>query len=354
MDFTFKNKKITGILSIVPEEKVFFIDEIENYSFSLEKCMALKKVMGFNERRIVRGNICSSDLCLEGMIHLIENKYIDKNDIVALIFITQTPDQFMPPTSAILHGKLGLRQKALCFDINQGCTGYIYGLLQAFMILSQVDSGKVVLMTADTLSRCASKHDRNVWPLIGDSGAITIIENSNNEGKIHIKLKSNGSKSDSLSIPAGGFRIRSSEETRELKEYPDGNKRADEHLRMNGSAVFIFTQKEVPKLINELIQLSGMKNEDIDYFMLHQPNKFILQKIARKLNISETKMPNNIVELFGSPSSASIPLTICYNIKNRIQSSRMKICMAGFGVGLSWGGIIMDMGPLEFCDIIEI
>jgi len=353
MDITLTNKKITGILSVVPKNCVKFLDEIENYGFSKEKSLKLQETIGLNERRIVVGNECGSDLCQFGVEYLFDNNLLNKDDIGALIYITQTPDHLMPPTSTILHGKLGLGREVLCFDINQGCTGYLYGLLQAFMLLQLSHIGKVVLLNADTLSRCASPHDRNVYPLIGDAGTITIVENTEDSSQIFMNIRTDGSRFDWLIIPAGAFRMPSTEETRTIRVLPDGNQRSDEDYYMNGAGVFTFTQTDVATGIKELFEYASMKTADIDYFMFHQPNRFMLTKLAKKLGVPEEKMPNDTVGKFGNSSSACIPVTICHNIKDLFLKEKLRICMSGFGVGLSWGGLIMDVGPLEFCDLIE-
>ena len=353
MNFTFTNKKISGILSVVPKHRVRFIDEIDNYCFSKEKCLNLQKVIGFDERRIVENNECASDLCLFGLDYLFSNSLLNKNEIGALVFVTQTPDHFMPPTSSILHGKLRLSRDVLCFDLNQGCAGYIYGLLLSFLLLESADLGKVVLLNGDTLSRCSCPSDRNIYPLIGDAGTVTVIEKANDASQIFLDLKMDGSRSDWLIIPAGAFRMPSNEQTREVKTLPDGNKRSDEHFRMNGAGVFTFTQSDVPAAIKELFTYASLSTDDIDYFMFHQPNRFILEKLADKLGVPREKMPNNLVEKYGNSSSASIPVTICHNASHVLTKKSLRICISGFGVGLSWGTIIMQLGPLDFCELTE-
>jgi 3-oxoacyl-[acyl-carrier-protein] synthase-3 len=353
MNLKFRNKKITGILSVVPKHCVKFLDEIENYGFSREKSLRLQETIGLNERRIVTDNDCASDLCLFGLEHLLDNGLLKKEDIGALIFVSQTPDHFMPPTSCILHGKLELGREVLCFDINQGCTGYLYGLLQAFLLLESADFGKAVLLNGDTLSRCACPQDRNIYPLIGDAGTVTVLENANEDNEIVMDLKMDGSRSDWLIVPAGAFRTPSTQETREIKVLPDGNKRSLEDFYMNGAGVFTFTQTDVPATIAEFFKNASLSMEDIDYFMFHQPNRFMLEKLADKLSVPREKMPNNLVEKYGNSSSASIPVTICHNISHLLLEKKLRICMSGFGVGLSWGILITNVGPLEFCHLLE-
>ncbi len=178
MNLIFHNKTITGILTILPENEVKFEDEMGNYSFSVSKSLKLKAAMGFNTRRIVKEGVCVSDLCIYGLKYLFENNYLQKDEIDALILVSQSPDYIMPPTSNVIQGHFGLKQDLFCLDINQGCAGYIIGIFQAFMLLEQPEIKKVVLMNADVLSRKVSKKDRNSNPLIGDGASITILERS--------------------------------------------------------------------------------------------------------------------------------------------------------------------------------
>jgi 3-oxoacyl-[acyl-carrier-protein] synthase-3 len=353
MNFRFSNKKISSILSVVPKHCVRFLDEIDNYDFSKEKCSKLQKVIGFDERRIVKGTECASDLCLFGLEYLLNNGQLNREEISAIVFVTQTPDHFMPPTSSILHGKLGLGPEVLCFDINQGCTGYLYGLLQGFLLLQQPDMGKVVLLNGDTLSRCACPNDRNIYPLIGDAGTVSVVENADDDSELFFNLKTDGSRSDWLIIPAGAFRMPSTEQTRRVRVLPDGNQRSDEHFYMNGAGIFTFTQTDVPIAIKELFEFASMEIHEIDYFLFHQPNRFILEKLAAKLNVPQEKLPKNLVEKFGNSSSASIPVTLCHNLREQSKNKTLRVCMSGFGVGLSWGALIMDLGPLQCCELIE-
>jgi 3-oxoacyl-[acyl-carrier-protein] synthase-3 len=212
---------------------------------------------------------------------------------------------------------------------------------------------KVILLNADTLSRRSCSYDRNIYPIIGDAASVTIVENSNLGNDIYFNMQTDGTRSDWLIIPAGGFRMPSTDKTREVKVLADGNRRSDDDFYMNGAGIFMFTQTDVPVSVNELFQFAGKEIADIDYFMFHQPNRFMLQKLAKKLKVPEDKMPNNIVEKYGNSSSVSIPVAICHNIADQLLTKQLRICMAGFGVGLSWGTLLMDIGPLAFCSLIE-
>ena len=138
-----------------------------------------------------------------------------------------------------------------------------------------------------------------------------------------------------------------------MTEDTAGNYRALDHLVMKGDEVFNFVQREVPPLIEDLLIKANQKKEDVDYFMCHQPNKFMLQKLADRLGIPREKMPSNIVENFGNASGVSIPTAVAYNLGERLLNDSFNICFAGFGVGLTWASLLMETGNLRFCEIIE-
>lgn len=353
MNFKFSGRKISGILAVLPANEVPFEAEIGNYSFPPAKTMKLKLAMGYNKHRIVAGDVSASDLCVFGLEHLFAEGLLKKDDIDALVLVTQSPDYFMPATSNIIQGRLGLKHDVLCLDICQGCAGYEIGLLEAFLLLGQESVGKVVLLNADVLSRKVSRRDRNSFPLIGDGASVTIVERDEAGSEIYANLKMDGTRADALIIPAGGFRCPSSPETAEMAEDENGNFRARDHLVMQGDAVFNFVQVEVPPMIEALMASAGLPLDAVDYFMFHQPNKFMLHKLADKMNVAYDRMPANIVENFGNASGVTVPLAITYNLGDRLTRERLKLCLAGFGVGLTWSSILMDVGPLEFCRTID-
>jgi 3-oxoacyl-[acyl-carrier-protein] synthase III len=352
MNLTFYNRAITGLMAIVPANERKFVDEMANFNFPAARSLKLKEVMGYDRHRIVDGPVCSSDLVCRGFEHLFSRGLADRDAIDALILVTQTPDYFMPPTSSVVQGRLDLKQDMFCMDINQGCAGFVMGLMQAFLLLDQPSIRKVAVANADVLSRKVSARDRNSYPLIGDAASIAIVERSAEPCTIHANLKMDGTRCETLMIPAGGMREPSSPETAELRE--DGeNLRAADHLRMDGSAVFNFVQTEVPVLIEELLATAGVTAAEIDYFLFHQPNRFMLQKLADRLGIPYEKMPSDVVEHYGNSSGVSIPMAIAHQWSRCGLKKRVRACFAGFGVGLTWTAMLMPLGPLEFCDLIE-
>lgn len=353
MNYKFSNKRISGILTVLPENEVKFVDEMKNFDFPVAKSLKLQKIMGFEKHRIVDSEVCVSDLAVFGLQHLIDHGVLTKEDIDALIVITQTPDYLIPATSNIIQGRLNLKNDTFCLDINQGCAGFIIGLIQSFMMLEQDSIKKVVLINGDVLSRKVSKKDRNSWPLIGDGVSITVVEKETKDSLIYANLKMDGTRHEALIIPAGGMKLPSSPETGILEDVGDNNFRSKDNLKMDGAAVFNFVQTEVPPMVTDLLEYSGVGKDDIEYYLFHQPNKFMLEKLADKLKVPYEKMPNNIVSQFGNSSGASIPTNITFNLGESLKNQSMLVCLAGFGVGLTWASMLINLGNLNFCKIIN-
>ncbi len=354
LNFKFMDKRISGVLAVLPSRESRFVDEIEEYNFSRSQSMKLKLVMGYDKHRLADDSQCSSDLCIAGLEYLVENRMLNVDDVDALVVVTQSPDYIMPPTSSVIHGRMKMRKDTICFDVNQGCAGYIIGLIQSFMLLDQSEVNKVVLCNVDVLSKRVSSKDRNSYPLIGDGASITIVERSKTPSQIYCRTLVDGTRHDALMIPAGGFKIPSDPSTAKLVQDDKGNLRALDHLVMKGDDIFNFVQIEVPPLIENVVQMSGHTLADIESFAFHQPNKFMLNKLADNLGVPREKMPSNIVENFGNASSVTIPTVFAYNYSETLKENDKLMCLAGFGVGLTWGAMVMNVGKLDFCEIINV
>ena len=236
---------------------------------------------------------------------------------------------------------------------DQGCAGFLIGLYQAFMLLEQPTIRRVALVNADVLSRKVSVHDRNSYPLIGDAASITLVSRSDNDTQIYANLKMDGSRGGALKIPAGGWREPSSVETRTAHADADGNSRARDDLVMDGSAVFNFVQTAVPPMIESLLAMAQTDATMVDTYLFHQPNRFMLRKLAEKMQVPYAKMPSNVVEQFGNSSGVTIPLALALNLRERALRETLTTVLGGFGVGLTWSSMLMPLGPMKFCDMIN-
>lgn len=354
MDTVFRNKKISGIITVLPETESHFDDEIGNYDFPEKQTRRLKKVMGFHKHFLSKDTSTASDFCLEGLNYLLDKKMLEKEEIGAIIIVSLSPDYFLPQMSNIIHGKCNLTKDVLCIDIPQGCCGFLLGLMEAFMLLDHMGDKKAVLFNSDIMSHKVSKHDRNDFPLVGDVTTVTVIENDKSGQEIPFRLFADGTNRNALRIPAGGFAMPSTAQTAEMEPSEDGNKRSLDNLHMDGGEVFNFVQREVPPMLAEMIKAYGIKKESFDFFLFHQPNKFMLQKLADAIEVPHEKLFMNVVENYGNPSGASIPTVITHNLKEQMLDGQLyNCCLSAFGSGLTWGAMFMKLGRMEFCETIR-
>ena len=353
MKFVLKNRKISTVVGVVPRDERRFDDEYPIVKLTPEKAKRFKKMMSLDRHRIAPPEVCSSDLCLYGVQRLLSEGTLKKEDIGALLFISQTPDYYMPATSNVIQGRLGLGHEVICFDINQGCAGFLSGFVQACLLLNIPSIRKVVLLNGETGSKQMDKCNRISYPLTGDAGSVTVIERCDAENPVYADIKNDGSRHKVIMVPAGGYRNPTTLESLQLREVDEGVLQNQKHVHMDGAAIFNFTMTDVPPQVDEVLKFSGNTRESIEYFLFHQPNPFILTQMAEKMKIPAAKLPNNIVSIYGNCSSVTIPLNIALNCGEAVRQGSHRVCFSGFGVGLTWISMVMDLGPLDVCKIVE-
>lgn len=353
MTYTFCNKRISSILSILPNNIVRYEDELGDYNFPIAQSKRLGMMMDYNTRREIYADETLVDYVVYGLKHLFEKNVVNKEDIDALVVVSSSQDYIMPSASYVIQGQLGLRNNIYCCDIAQVCGGYIYGLMQAFMLIDSLKLKKVVLVTGDTLTKKICKRDRNSRPIIGDCVNVSIIEPCESSWKIFCNFLNYGELCEYIKIPAGGFKYPSNENTSVETIDEQGNYRAMDHFYMDGENVFNFVMTYVPPVINEILAVSNNTIESIDYFMFHQPNKYMVDRLAQELDIPNDKCPDNIVGIYGNSSTGTIPLNICHNISAVVQEKTVRICLSGFGAGLTCNAMIINNPPMSFCGMID-
>ncbi len=348
---SFNNVGISGITAAVPRQV------IKNYEYDLYfKKEDIKEVVdkiGVKERRFADENTCSSDLCFAAAEKLLNDMHIDRDEVDLLIFISQTPDYRMPATSVVLQERLKLSTSTITFDINLGCSAFLYGLTVVYSMITAGGIRKALILDGETRSKVYSLKDRKTGFLFGDGGVAALIEKGEKYGKSWFSLNSDGSRESLIKIPAGGYRKMSSCETvteKVVDEY--GNIRSEEQGYMNGADVFNFVIREVPRDFNRLLEYSGTNVNMIDYFIFHQANSYINGFLAKKLKLPEDKIPSTI-EKFGNTSSVSIPLTIVSELANEL-SLHKRLLLSGFGVGLTWGTAVIEVDGCYVGEIVEV
>jgi len=308
--------------------------------------------IGIIEKRYVSEGVTASDLCFEAADKLLTDMDIDRNSIDMVIFMSQSPDHRIPATAPYLQHKLKLPKSTACFDLSLACSGYIYSLSTAFAFASQEGIDRVLLLDGETFSKIVSPKDKVNAPLYGDAGTATLIEKDNFSESI-FTLYTDGSGQDAIKIKAGGARFPTNNESLISKKREEGNFRADIDIYMDGLEVFNFTLKVVPNSIKEVLSISNILIENIDNFVFHQANKFMIDFFIKKLKINPEKVPFSL-DTFGNVSSATIPLTIVSRMKNQLNNQSKKVLMSGFGAGLSWGTAVLELDNCYICELIEI
>lgn len=337
---SFKDIAITAMVTTVGDNVVYLKDEKERFGFDDEALARIQKTIGLKTRYIASKGVCASDLCLQSAEDIFTNTDIKKEDIDALLFVTQSPDFKAPSTAIIMQNKLSLPKSCMAFDINLGCSGFIYGLFTAFSYIHS-SFKKVLLCVGDVNSYFAGERDKTFTPLMGDAGSAILIEKKLSQ-KSFFSLYSDGGGYKHLIIPAGGAKEPSCAKTQIQKKYSDGVIRSDENMFMNGKEVFNFAIKTVPALIKEILQDANMEAKGIDYFVLHQANPYILKTIASRLKVDKTKVPLQTGQIYGNQNSASIPGTINGFLNHEFENKHLTIVIAGFGIGLSWGAAVVE------------
>lgn len=347
----FSDMGITALSACIPKTVVNNL-EYTDY-FSTEDACKIAKTTGIYERRFADANTCSSDLCYAAAEKLFADNNIDRSEIDLLVFVSQTPDYRLPSTSIILQNRLGLSKSTIAFDINLGCSGFLYGLGVVYSIMGCHGLRKALLLDGETKSKVYSPKDKSSAFLFGDGGIAALIEKDQKFGNSYFSLNSDGSGADLIMIKGGGYRYPSSIETLKEKVVDEfGNIRSDEQGYMNGTDVFNFVISEVPKDIKSLLEKVDISVDDIDYYIFHQSNNFMNNYIAKKLKLDKSKIPSTIYK-YGNTSSVSVPLTIVSELKNELKGKHL-LMLSAFGVGLSWGTALVPFVDCRISDIVEI
>ena len=308
-------------------KQVSFTSESERYGLSSGEVSRLKSAVGLDRRQVVAGDETTTDLCEGSARRLLAGLAIEASTIPALILVTQSPDYAAPSSATTLQTRLGLPITSMAFDMRLGCSGFVYGLTIAYSLV-EAGLGRVLLCVGDVASRFVDQNDHTIAPIMGDAGAAILVEHR--ESPSFFQLYSDGSGARALMIPNSGMR--------NLPE--DAGKPT--LMRMDGPAVFNFTLQRVPGMITDILAFASKTSEDIDFFVLHQPNKYILRNLQKRLKIPEEKIPMATQSIYGNQNSASIPGTISGFLSAPYQSGRTASLFAGFGIGLSWAACIVE------------
>jgi len=340
--------RIAGIASAVPDQVHLPEEFFER--FGKDEVQKVVASTGVYKRYLAPPGMCTSDLCQAAANRLISAGKWDRSSIDAIIFLSQSPDYSLPFTAAIVQRRLGLASECAAFDVNLGCSGYVYGLWLAGSLIAGGGMRRVLLLMGDT-STHVSEEDKSVALIFGDAGTATLLDKTDEPGDFVFTLGTDGRGEKNLIIPAGRCRKPSDAATRLRNSDKDGNRRSLEELYMNGAEIFAFTLAEVPKTVRNVLVASGRTIETIDSIVLHQANRFILEYLGKRMKIPMNKIPLSLGE-FGNTSSASIPLTMTHCLRDALSQRKMDLLLCGFGVGYSWGAVSCSVGEIIMPEMV--
>ena len=347
---SFPNVKFAGIAAAVPKE----IKEVKDWPVFVpgeaEKVIGLTHI---ERARIAPEGLCCSDLCFEAADKLINELKWNRNEIEALIFVSLSRDYLLPATSCLLQDRLGLSKDCYAIDVPLGCSGYTYGLSVVSGLVSNGSIKKALLLVGETTSTFHSPLDKTIWPLIGDAGTATAIEFDEGNKGIVFQMGTDGSKGNAIISPDGGARNPVTNESFIMKEVAPGISRNRMQVIMDGLNVFAFSITQPPKSIMDLCEHFNLDLNNIDYFLIHQANHYMDEKIGRKLKVDQSKIPYSLTE-FGNTSCATIPLTMVTELNAVLQEKELSLIMCSFGAGLSWGSAFLKTNQICCPPLIEI
>lgn len=339
----FNNSCIVGIAAGVPRHIEPTVSTTNAYD-----AKEYMETTGIMEKRF-SNDFTTSDLCFAATERLLTDLNWEKEDVDALIFVSQTPDYILPATSCVLHGKLGLRKSCMCLDISLGCSGWVYGLSVALSLIETGCIKKAILLAGDARKHAMEEPDQ----LFGYAGTATAIEYNPEKAKpIMMDLGSDGTGYDAIIRPGGGTRNPFNEHSLELEDCEDGRKRHALQTRMKGMDVFAFGITTAPKSIKKLGKEFDFDYSTYDYFVFHQANRMMNETIRKKLKLNEDKVPYSMTH-FGNTSSASIPVTIVTQLADKLHGHK-KFIGCAFGVGLSWGTVAFETENIHVSQLVEL
>lgn len=327
---------IKGISYYIPEKLITNQQLLKDFpEWSVEKVAGK---IGVSERHIAAENETSADMAIMAAKKLFDCNSITPDEIDFILLCTQSPDYFLPTSACIIQDKLGIPTSTGALDFNLGCSGFVYGLALAKGLVKGGIAKNVLLLTAETYSKYIHPRDKGNRTIFGDAATATLISDNGFAEIMDFSMGTDGRGADKLIVKTGG--LRHPAKMNDLQFDESGNPSSSDYLYMDGTEIFNFTLEMVPLLVEQTLDKNKLSKEDIDLFVFHQANKYMLNFLRKKINIPEDKFyhyMNNV----GNTVSSSIPIALSEAMKANIIKTRQKVLLAGFGVGYSWSGTVL-------------
>lgn len=288
--------------------------------------------LGISNRHIAGANEFVSDLAVKAAELLFQEYVIDRESVDFILLCTQSPDYFLPTTACLVQDRLGIPKTAGAIDYNQGCSGFIYGLAMAKGLVSSGICKNVLLITAETYSKHIHSSDKGNRAIFGDAAAAVLVSNAGFAAIGEFDFGTDGSGAENLIVKNGGMRNRKQSSATEVV--------MGDYLFMDGAGIFNFTLANVPVLVQRTLAKNNINSENINYFIFHQANEFLLYHLRKKINIPEDKFLK-YMENCGNTVSSTIPIVMKEHLQTKTFKKNDRVLLAGFGVGYSWGGTVM-------------
>lgn len=306
-----------------------------------------KKILdktGIAVRSVAAADECASDLGVAAARRLLGSGACSAKEIDFLLFCTQSPDHFLPTTACLIQDRLGFRTDCGAMDFNLGCSGFVYGLTLAKSLIETGTATNVLLITAETYSKFINLKDRSVRTIFSDGAAATLVTSVDSDDELigPFIFGTDGSGGQEVIIPAGGLRRPVTPESEIEQEDRSGNWRSERNLYMNGPEVFNFALQTVPRALDDLLRKGGLRTDEVDYFILHQANRFMLERLRDKLKIPSDKFWIDL-EMYGNTVSSTIPIALQRAKETEAIKAGDKVAIIGFGVGYSWAAAIVHI-----------
>lgn len=340
---TLNNVRMRGLVSCVPKTVLSNLDFFEDRKSERER---LVRNIGIHTRRICYPWQYFSDLAKSAAENLLDAVGWKREEIDALIVVTQSPDYLIPSTAIILQDKMKLPTTTIAYDINLGCSGYPFGIYTVGSMLSSGGIKKALLLVGD---KCASIYD----PLFSDCGTATALEFDPDAPPIHFDMNSDGSGYQAIMLPVGGHRRPVEIQHLIPRKDEKGEPVRDMDLVLDGTAVLNFSTQRIPPALRGLCEYAKVPLESVDYFVLHQANRMINETIRKKLQLAPEKFPSTLHD-FGNTSSASVPLTMTARLRESMAEGPKTLLLSGFGIGLSWGSCILRASDVLMPPLLEV
>ncbi len=325
-------------IEIYLPEKVLTNEDLKIEFPDFEDTKTATKI-GIRQRHIAADNETALDMAEKAASKLLAQ--VDRSEVDAVILCTQSPEYFLPSGACLLQSRLGLPAKCMAFDYNLGCSGFVYGLAISEGLMSAGVTNRILLVMSETYSKHIHPKDKANRSIFGDAAAACLIGKTEKSRFGKFVLYTDGNGYDNAIVKNGGFRNKFDPHASDFIYGTDNLTNAN-FLYMNGPEIFNFTIEKIPAAIDEILNINGVEPDKIDYYVLHQANKYMLDYLRRKAKIPEDKFYINLQET-GNTVSATLPIALHNLIKDGKITSGSKILLVGFGVGLSWGGVIINL-----------